>query len=176
MTVHAFADETKRNDRFLLAVALVASRDLAATRAAMRKLRVPGETRLHFSAERDGRRRQLATAISAIPVVVNIYDAGSIRDLREARSACLRQLVVDLAELGAHRLVIEPEASMGSTDRQVLYQAVRKAGVADQLTYEHLDPEVEPLLWIPDAVAWCWTKDARWRDRVRPIVGQEWAS
>ena len=36
--------------------------------------------------------------------------------------------------------------------------------------YEHLSPRMEPLLWIPDAVAWCWAKGGVWKDRVLPLV------
>src|SRR5699024_4714763 len=36
--------------------------------------------------------------------------------------------------------------------------------------YEHLRAKSEPLLWIPDAVAWWWVKDNNWRERAKPVV------
>jgi hypothetical protein len=55
-------------------------------------------------------------------------------------------------------------------DRRWLYQRVRKAGCTETLEYRHLRAYEEPLLAIPDAVAWCWVKGGEWRGRVEPLV------
>lgn len=34
------------------------------------------------------------------------------------------------------------------------------------MTYELLATHADPLLWIPDAVAWCWNRGGTWRDSV----------
>jgi hypothetical protein len=41
--------------------------------------------------------------------------------------------------------------------------------VQDTLTYLHEPKRSEPLLWIADAAAWCWTHP-EWRPRITPIV------
>jgi hypothetical protein len=110
--------------------------------------------------------------VAELPVDVLVYDATRIADPREARRACLVRLVADLAEVSAHRLVIERDESLLRSDRETLYRAVRQSGVEDLLVYEHLTPRVEPLLWIPDAVAWCWSKGGWWREGVDPLVRQ----
>ena len=38
------------------------------------------------------------------------------------------------------------------------------------LHYEHRRAHVEPLLSLPDAVAWCWVRSGEWRRRIAPIV------
>lgn len=171
MSVHAFVDESKRRG-LVLAAALVDPAQVAATRGLIRSLRMPRQARIHFNNERNSRRRQILAAICGSGVVVHIYDATSIADDREARAACLFQLVVDLSELGGQRLVVEQEDSMLRSDRQVLYDARLKAG-AEDLTYVHLRPSAEPLLWIPDAASWCWTQ-AAWRHRIQPVVTRVW--
>jgi hypothetical protein len=38
------------------------------------------------------------------------------------------------------------------------------------LTYEHVLPHEEPLLWLADAVAWCYGAGPRWRPRVESPI------
>lgn len=52
-------------------------------------------------------------------------------------------------------LVLERDDSVFELDRKVLYRAVRQSEGGD-LRYEHLRAREEPLLVIPDAIAWCW--------------------
>jgi hypothetical protein len=63
------------------------------------------------------------------------------------------------------------DESLLKHDQSVLYAAVRGAGVAGSLAYEHLPARSEPLLWIADAAAWCWTRGPSWRARIAPAVG-----
>jgi hypothetical protein len=50
----------------------------------------------------------------------------------------------------------------------VLFHAAREHGCSDSLQYELLAAHADPLLWIPDAVAWSWVKGGEWRDLVAP--------
>jgi hypothetical protein len=99
-----------------------------------------------------------------------VYAATAIGDQLAAREACLRKLVAVLAAEGGNRLVIEQDDSLLERDRSVLYDDVRRAGVADLLTYEHVPARSEPLLWLADTAAWCWTHGPAWRDRIAPAV------
>jgi hypothetical protein len=173
MSVHAFVDESKRHG-LLLAVALVTPRDLAPIRSTMRHLCLPRQTRVHFKEESNRRRQAIIDAICATRVTVDLYDGTAVRSEKEARAACLHQIVVDLAKVGGRRLVIEQEDSMLRADTHVLFNSRRQAGVEDVLTYDHLRPQAEPLLWIADAAAWCWTQGPGWRRRIAPIVRNEW--
>jgi hypothetical protein len=139
----------------------------------MRQLRLPGQTRVHFYRERESRKAAIVTAICKTNVVVDLYDASSLGDERLARAACLRQLVDHVVTCGAEKLFIERDDSLVASDRALLYDAIRKAGATGSLRYTHLRPSEEPLLWIPDAVAWCWTHK-HWRHRIRPIVRNVW--
>ena len=169
MSSHAFVDESKRHG-LLVAAAVVQPRDLAPARTALRRLCLPGQSRLHFTKERDDRRRQILTAIVELGVVIDLYDATGVRDQQQARAACLRALVQDLAAAGAQRLVLEQDDSLVRSDQAVLYTAVRAAGAQEQLTYEHVPARSEPLLWIADAAAWCWSRGTPWPGRLQPIV------
>lgn len=171
MPVHAFVDESKVRGLLVVAAALE-PRDLASARKSMRSMLLPRQTHVHFVKERSSRKAQIADAIAELPVRFNVYDASAINDQRMARRACLERLVFDLADVGAHRLVIEQDDSLVRSDQQVLYRAVRENGVQDMLTYEHLPARSEPLLWIPDAVAWCWTTGDHWQRRIASGLGE----
>ncbi len=169
MSAHAFVDESKQHG-LLVAAAVFQPRDLAPARTALRRLCLPGQSRLHFTKERDERRRQILTVILGLGVVVDLYDATDIRDQQQARAACLRAVVQDLAAAGGQRLVLEQDDSLVRSDQAVLYAAVRDAAASDRLTYEHLMAGAEPLLWVADAAAWCWTRGAPWPGRLQPIT------
>jgi hypothetical protein len=152
MTAHIFVDETKRSG-YLLAAAIVPLAELAASRRAVRSLLLGNQRRIHFKDERDARKRQILNTVVGLNLTVAVYEcATNVRDL-EARKACLRQLIPDVAEIGAARLVIERDDSLITHDRQTLYDAVAKAACRDTLQYEHLRAHEECLLSIADAVA-----------------------
>lgn len=169
MPVHAFVDETKVRG-LLIVAAILEPRDLAPARTAMRSLLLPRQSRLHFAKERDSRKGQILSTVTALPIRVDVYDARAVSDERVARGLCLEQIVHDLAQLDGHRLVIEQDDSLVRSDQETLFRAVRANRAAGTLVYEHLSPRLEPLLWIPDAIAWSWVKGGAWRDRVMPVV------
>ncbi|MGQ0631222.1 MAG: hypothetical protein ACT4P1_09265 [Sporichthyaceae bacterium] len=169
MSAHAFVDESKHRGLVLVA-AVVAPRDLAAVRATMRGLCMKGQSRVHFTKERTSRRGEIISAICGSAVVLDIYDASAIADEKLARRACLQRLAAELGRIDGQRLVLEQDDSLVAFDQGVLYSAVRQEGLVDLLSYEHLPARSEPLLWVADAAAWCWTHGGRWKDRIRPLV------
>lgn len=52
----------------------------------------------------------------------------------------------------------------GSPERTLMPHTARA------VTYEHLPPRSEPLLWVADVAAWCWARNAHWRARSQPVV------
>lgn len=169
MTAHAFVDEAKRPG-YLIVAAVVPAMNLAPARRAIRTLLLGNQRRIHFKDERDSRRRQIIDAITGLDLTARIYvNTAKVAEL-EARKACLRQMVPDVAALGVTRLVIERDDSLLKHDRQTLVEAVAKADCRDSLRYEHLRAHEESLLSIADAIAWCWSHPSDWRKRVTPII------
>jgi len=170
MTTHAFADESKRPD-YLVAVARMAHADLANGRRTLRALHLAGQRRLHMVKERPSRQRLILSTISSMPVVVTIYRArsGPTTHERERRGRCLDGVVHDLATRTCARLVLERDETTVRTDRARLYTAARRESCLD-LEYVHESAAVEPLLALPDAVAWAWNRGGDWRRRTAPLV------
>jgi hypothetical protein len=166
--VHAYVDETK--SRGLVVVAAIADvRDLQASRKTLVALRLRGQERIHFKSESDSRRRTIADAIAGLPIRIHVYDAAALPE-REGRTQALQMLVADLAGMSATRLVIEQDDSLLRADRQTLFAATRKQQIQDRLAYEHLRAKQEPMLWVPDAVAWCLAKGGHWKTRIERMI------
>jgi hypothetical protein len=133
---------------------------------------MPRKNRIHFHKESDPRRDKILGAIRGLGAQVVIYDACAHRNPKRARDACLDALVTDLAAISAHRLILELDESTLRTDRALLYDRVRAAGLADDFQYHHLRSREEALLAIPDAVAWCWARGNPWRTKLQGLVTQ----
>ncbi len=67
-------------------------------------------------------------------------------------------------------LVIETDETLVGSDRHELYRLTRAMELTGTLTYRHLRAHEEPLLALPDVVAWCWVRSGEWRRRVEPIL------
>jgi hypothetical protein len=164
----AFADESKARD-YLLAATVLDPDDLGRARRVVRSLVLPGQHRLHMAKESDGRRRAILDAVAELPVLTVIRRAP--RDGRsevQRRGACLRALVVDLTDSGCAALCLERDETLERRDRQHILDAIRRHGV--ELGHRHASAREEPLLAVPDALAWAWAKGGDWRRRVRPHV------
>ena len=153
----------------MITAAALFSGDLASARRAMRSLVLPGQRRLHFTHESDGRRKRILDAITELGPKVTIYDA-SAHHRRRQREACLDALVENLASIGTRMLVLESDESIVELDRKTLYRSVRRHGCHEILEYRHLRAFEEPLLAVPDALAWCWQRGGHWKTRVREMV------
>lgn len=164
--MHVFVDETK-NQGYWIAAAVILPPDVAAVRRTVNGLCQPGQRRIHFTKEKDARRRKIVTALVATGARVEIYDASACH-ARLARTRCLEALTEALAARGRVRLVIERDDSVLTHDKRVLFDHVRKTGA--DMEYQFLRAHEECLLAIPDAVAWCWAKGGAWKQSVRPMV------
>lgn len=164
---HVFVGETKSRGLLLTAAAAPPS-DLHTARKQLRSLVLPGQRRLHFTKEQDGRRKKILDVVCELAPVVTLYD-GSAHPHHVQRGARLRALMTDLAAAGTRVLVLERDDSVAEVDSRVLYEQKRQLGCHD-LRFEHQHARSEPLLAIPDAIAWCWQRGGPWKDRVRELV------
>ncbi|MFD4323185.1 hypothetical protein ACFWQC_01025 [Nocardioides sp. NPDC058538] len=161
----AFVDESKVKD-YLLVSAVLAEEELAAARKLLRDLLLPGQPRLHMKQESDPRRRKILSAINELTPEVTLYRAPSLgRTELSRRAICLQRLVTDLHRHGHRALCIELDETLRRRDNQTLIEATKAADSRDWLTYRHEQARREPLLSIPDALAWAWPKGGDWRRR-----------
>ncbi|MEV6903738.1 hypothetical protein [Amycolatopsis sp. NPDC051372] len=171
MSAHAFVDESARNRQFLLCVTLVEPAHLRPTRRALTELLLRGARELHFKKEKEPRRRQLIDQMAKMSVSVRMYTGSCSPKTEEAvRQQCLRQMAEDLLAVGAHRLVLDTRNERDAHDHRTLWQTLGSRPSKTELTYEHLDSTLEPILWISDAVAWCFGAGGGWAQRVAGLI------
>jgi hypothetical protein len=168
--VPAFADESVRDRFYLVSAALVAPIEVHRLRVAMRRLRMPGQRELHLKTEKVPRRRQLLDVVVGCGVQVSIYSAEHVKIGQEqARAACLHQLVVDLADRGAGRLVLDSRPGRDHLDARTIWAALgTRPGTV--LRFGHADSASEPLIWVADLIGWAYGAGGEWRRRVAPAV------
>ena len=169
---HLFINESIRGRTYLVGVAVVPANRLAADRALLRALCLPGERRVHFQAENNSRRRALISRLAAAEVSADVYLAQG--PAHRARHACLRAVTVDACKQGAHRITIESRGVAGDrADRLTVSTALRELGTwPGRPSYEHVQSYEDPLLGIADATAWAYGAGGDWRRRVSEIIGQ----
>ena len=173
MTAHIFVDETKAKG-YLIAAATLLEGGLVVPRRQLQGLILPRQRSLHMKDESDSRRRQIVDTIirmgASHGLATVVYDAGRDQSERDRRALCLRALVDDAAHHSRSRIILDLDESLKSWDRQKLIELARAAGTRDRLTYEHQSRTDEPLLTVPDAIAWCWARGGAWRERIQPVV------
>ncbi|KFU83318.1 hypothetical protein SAMN04489729_3833 [Amycolatopsis lurida] len=171
MPVHAFIDESVRDQRYLLCMTLVAPAQLAPSRRELSSLLLPGARELHFKKEKEPRRRRLIDRIAALEVTTSISLAACTRKTEEeTRQKCLERAVADLLAKNAHRLVLDSRDHRDLHDRRTMQKALGHRPSKTELTYEHLNSTAEPLLWISDAVGWCFGAGGTWRRRASRLI------
>lgn len=146
--------------------------DVDDLRTLMRGLVLKGQRRVHMKKEGVARKHAVAAAICGAGVTATVYDAGRYHDELAVRARCLAALVADLTAGGGNDtlVVLEQDDSLVGWDRRQLYALTRAARHAGALRYEHRRGGTEPLLAVPDAIAWCWAKGGGWRRRIAPAV------
>jgi hypothetical protein len=171
MAVHAFMDESERDRRYYLCVAIVEQKHVNVVRKQLKCLLMPGQRELHFYHEKPPRRRGLVDKITRLPAMVRIYQTTSAPRTGEiARETCLEFAVTDLLTMGAHRLVIDSRAERDRFDGRTIGRQLRGQPVECNFSYEHVASELEPLCWIADTAGWCFGAGGDWRRRIMPII------
>ena len=152
-----------------MGAALIDPRDLAAARARLRAMLLPGQRRLHFNQERPPRRRSLLSAISDLDIRVRLYESTEKQET--ARRQIMASLLADLVDLGCRRIVIESRNySQNENERRAIATAIRLGHAPENLIYDHMRAHEEPLLWVADAVAWAYGARGEWRLRAAGLV------
>ncbi|MFE9744508.1 DUF3800 domain-containing protein [Saccharothrix saharensis] len=171
MSVHAFVDESRRNDTYYLAAAVVQPGDLRRLRSGLRRLLFPGQRELHFCKEKQVRRKVLLAKVVDLGARVDIYRSNCRQGEERARQECLARLTEDVLDLRGHRLVLDSRQDRDFLDAHTIRRVLDKYPEEGQLVYEHCASSDEPLLWLADIAAWCTGAGGEWARRAAPVIG-----
>ncbi|MTD55004.1 hypothetical protein [Amycolatopsis pithecellobii] len=173
MSVHAFVDESGRDSSYIVCVSIVDPAQLGPARRQLSSLLLPGQRELHFKKEKPRRRRLLADRIAALPTTSWIYATSCTpKTAEQDRQRCLAEAVRDLLAIGARRVVIDSRQEQDRHDEATIYEGLGGRPSETGVVYEHHESTSTPLLWIPDAVAWCYGAGGDWRRRIESAVAK----
>ena len=165
-----YVDESVRSGRYVLGAVLVDASSAGALRRSVRKLLLPGQRKLHFNNEGNRRRRELLDALVRLDVEAFAFSCRYSAEVTSeaARARCLAAMVRELQGWrGACQLFIASRAELDQLDGVT----IRRARLPEpRLSFQHQRPDHDPLLWLPDGVAWAVGAGGDWRRRVGPLV------
>ena len=150
-----------------MCAASVSASDLESTRRSLRKLRLRGQQRIHFASESDSRRKSILATLTNLNVSNFVYVATG-RDQPAARRAILQKMVADLRSNGVALFVLDSRQGQDHKDRATIHSLVG-SNPEPAFEYYHHRSAHEPILWIPDAVAWAWGRGGNWRRQVEHL-------
>lgn len=153
MTRIAFIDESQRQGFYALAAIAVPHANVAKARREIRRLAPRQVVRRHFVKESNQVRKEMLATFAALPAASYACLTTASLPVVEQRALLLRTLVIDLVAGGLDRLLLDHvDDAQQRRDRQVLAHALRGIDVAYDFGPPHTS---EPMLWAPDAIAWC---------------------
>lgn len=160
---HALVDESEVRG-FSLTVVAVATADAEDIRKQLKQLLRPTQRALHFTKESPESRRAIIGAMRGMTISAKVYHVDARPKV--GRSRCLRPLAESLRNSRCRRLVLDQNDSVVKADRQLLREVL---GGGWDGTYHHQHDHEEPLLWLADAISWCWNKGGEWARRLDGI-------
>jgi hypothetical protein len=170
MPSNIYVDESIRNSYFLCAVQVDTSQ-ISQLRLKAKMLRTNGQTSVHMQTETKSRQSQIATNISSFEfraILFHVTRPG-ITDL-SARRIALESMFMNSQMFSAQLITFDTSNSI-QQDRRIISEVSRSKGI-NIPHYRHMNSRHEPLLWLPDIVAWCYGRGGLWRDAVEPLVNE----
>ena len=163
-----FVDESKARG-YTMVAALAVEKDVGRLRRDIRSLVLPGQRSIHFTKERDERKRLILSRFVEFGARAQIFHCATKNDVL-GRERCLTGLVAFAVARSHTKIVIERDESIEQSDRRILFREVKHYGLTGALTYSLEAPHREPLLWVSDAIAWSYTKGGDWKRRIEPMI------
>jgi hypothetical protein len=160
-----FIDESK-SKAYVLCAIFVNVEEVPRIRRDLNRLKLKGQSRIHFVSESNRRRRQILSVYRSLPIEVRFFVTRSESEAR-GREKCLRELVKALPFGDYCELWIEADSNHLELDKAVLTNALNAENKSSNVIFTHSDARTQILLWIPDALAWVRTRGSDWHKEFR---------
>ncbi|MDN6537667.1 MAG: hypothetical protein L0K73_12820 [Corynebacterium variabile] len=155
----AYVDEssTKRGNgtqEYLVCATIIDVDAAERIREKLSSLRLPGQVKLHWTAESDKRRRRIIAVIAGLEVaqVLIAHRSETAPRTERYRRKCLEQLYFELQQMEILDVILESRRPGQNTKDLEHIVALQNRGQATGIRLSHVRGGEEPLLWIPDAV------------------------
>lgn len=159
----AFVDESLRSGRYLLGCVVVDVSAAGPMRRDVRKLLLANERRLHIRKSDRPQRLRILGTLARWDLDARIYECRHRDSVgsEEARQLGIERLIADLQATGkATTVYIERREGADDRDRATIIRVRRRR---PPLEFHHLRPPDDPLLWLPDCIAWAVGAGGEWQ-------------
>ena len=168
MSFNTYIDESIRKS-FILCMAQVNSSEITEVRKQLRFLKHPGRHFIHMQEESKENQLRIAKGILQYPVRASILVANLDQTSHSmARSTAITRAVTHPAFANSQLVTFDLSNSLAH-DRQIIHEVSQVSNLTIP-HYRHMNSRHEPLLWLPDIIAWCYGRGGSWRDAVEPLV------
>jgi hypothetical protein len=179
-TLHAWIDEsmqylTGSGGLYVLAAVVADPARCDQDRDQLAAIKPKGATKLHWRDESPVRQRKIAAMIADIDVHATVVVGTRMNQAKQerARSQCLQRLLVELDQQGVSQAWIETRTvSLNRKDAATVDHMRGSRSLSRGLRVDVQDPGIEPMLWIPDAVAGAVGASLRGADDYLQIMAQ----
>ena len=144
-----------------MAAVQIDSAEAPRARKVLSGLRMKGQQHIHFSNEGPSRKRHILSTITAIDLHC-IFLVTEQKPEKQARQDCLNALIETLNRSEEYLIILDYDENHLVSDKQVIRSALEKRGLTSLVTYRHERSRSQPLLWLPDILAWPLARSREW--------------
>lgn len=155
----AYIDESSayrppNRQEYMICAAILDSQDLERVREELRPLLLPGQVKLHWTDERNSRRRKIVETLSGIDSMQAIitHQSEVSKKTERHRRKCLEQMYFELSEMHVHSVTLESRQEAQNKRDLAHIVALQGQGQSVNIRLQHVRGGDDPILWIPDAV------------------------
>ena len=165
-------DESQRGSSYFLCSVRIPEGKIAASRASLQSIVGKGHRRFHMNHETHSVRQSALQVISELEFYAVVFVTKKLPgDINfNLRERCLLAAFEHSINSGAGHLWLE-RSSTPYLDKQCIERFLRKS--PKPFPYiSHKTPENEPLLWIPDILAWSYGRKGDWRAKASSLLNE----
>ena len=157
----AYVDETQEG-RYRLCIISVHEAALEAIRAHLKRLRMPGQGRIHMAKESNRRRKQILQAVTSLPgwTALVIESAPGRRVTIETRQELFLLAAQHPFWSNLDQVIVE-DSNERTRDKRTLAWLNKHS--SHQFEYRFEKPSQDAGLWVADIIGWATAKGGSWR-------------
>lgn len=170
MALNCYIDESIRGE-YILCVVYVKADQLNTIRHQVKNLRHPNRASIHIQEESKSTQNSIRRQISTISCRAQIFTASTRNQpISVARTTTLRRAVLHSSRLEVNLITLDASNSL-LRDRKNINDIAASHNIRVP-HYRHMNSRHEPLLWLPDIVAWCYGRGGVWKEAVDPLIDE----
>lgn len=167
---NVYIDESQRGNRYYICVVSVPESEMQTIRAFLRTSCPSGVSRIHMHATSQNLQRHLLRTIKDFNLDITLVATRKVRgDSHLApRERCLCAAFAIAQSVSVRNIFLENSNSI-HWDKQLISRFINDT--RQPMPYiSHANPAFEPLLWLPDIVAWGYGRGGDWRTLTAPLL------